>query len=184
MGRPGSPGPRAGVGDRQRRAAEPGTPLGGLAGACPQSSSVTRGPLSSVTVWEEDGAVPHRPHPLGSPSCFLPEVRQDLDARVRRAGGPAAGRARPACVPTGIFQGRGAGLATVEWASFSSAALVSGSITIRCGPQGRKQLQAAVCAPRKLPEEGWTEDRPLTQLTVGPLCSTSPRVRRALPVLS
>lgn len=51
---------------------------------------------------------PDRP-PHWPPPCFLPEVRQELATRAQAAGGPTSGKAGPACVPTGIFQGRGAG---------------------------------------------------------------------------
>lgn len=57
--------------------------------------------------------------PRWSPSCFLSEACQALATRAQRAGGPASGRAGPACTPTGIFPGRGAGRAAAAQASCS-----------------------------------------------------------------
>lgn len=39
----------------------------------------------------------------------------------------------------------------------SLATLLSGSVSVRWRPWGRKQLQAAVCVPTTLGEEGWPE---------------------------
>lgn len=85
--------------------------------------------------------------PSGPPSCFLPGVHQDLDTRAQRAGSPTSGRARPACVPMGILQGGGAGLATVAWASSSPWPPSSQEVSPSGGDPGQ-EAAAGGCVPQ------------------------------------
>lgn len=94
-----------------------------------------------------------------------------------RAGGPASGRAGPACDPLRFSRER-----ERAWLLALRGHSPLRKHIRRWGPWGRKQLQAAGSGGAR-GEEG-RQTPQLTQFVVGALCSTPPRVRRALPVLS
>ena len=146
-----------------------------------QPPSVTLRASQLRAAGQEEDAVLPRPPPSLAPTLFPPGGPPRTGHTCTGGWWPYFRKSRACLHPHGDFPGKGCGPGCHSTASCSPSAQ-------EVCPSGRDPGAGSSCRwpsmppPPSLRTAG--RSPPLTQLMVGPLSSTSPRVYRALPILS